>query len=227
MKIVDRLRFKIIDMDKTILAIETSSSICSVSLFKNKKNIDVLENDTDRKHAEVLPGFVISLLENNQLKIKNIDAIAVSIGPGSFTGLRVGLSFAKGLAYAIKCPIIPVPTILAMAYGLRFKKPSSGIIKSHGEKIFFQEFIWNKQVPLIKDKPVLGNIYNYLEKIKNGFHYNCEEFLISIENIYCAKPSAKNIATLANIYFQQWNIPKPYNLTSEYIYPYIVKSYER
>lgn len=224
MKIVDALRFKIINMDKTILAIETSSNICSTSLFKNGKNIDILENDADRKHAEVLPGYVISLLENNQLKIKNIDAIAVSIGPGSFTGLRVGLSFAKGLAYAIKCPIIPVPTILAMAYGLRYKKPLSGIIRSHGEKIFFQEFIWDKKVPTIKDKPILGNIYNYLEKVKDGFHFNCEEFLINIENIYSGKPSAKNIATLANIYFQKWNIPKPYTLTSEYIYPYIVKS---
>jgi len=224
MKIVDVLRFKIINMDKTILAIETSSNICSTSLFKNGKNIDVLDNDADRKHAEVLPSYVISLLENNQLKIKNIDAIAVSIGPGSFTGLRVGLSFAKGLAYAIKCPIIPVPTILAMAYGLRYKKPLSGIIRSHGEKIFFQEFIWDKKVPSIKDKPILGNIYNYLEKVKDGFHFNCEEFLINIENIYSGKPSAKNIATLANIYFQKWNIPKPYTLTSEYIYPYIVKS---
>ncbi len=195
MKAVDELRFKIIDINKTILAIETSSSICSASLFKNGENIGVLENDTDRKHAEVLPDYVVSLLENNQLKIKNIDAIAVSIGPGSFTGLRVGLSFAKGLAYAIKCPIIPVPTILAMAYGLRFKKPLNGIIRSHGEKIFFQEFIWDKKVPSIKDKPVLGDIHNYLDKIRGGFHFNCEEFLINKENIYSVKPSAKNIDT--------------------------------
>ena len=45
-----------------------------------------------------------------------------------------------------------------------------------------------------------------------------------MENIYRAKPSAKNIATLANIYFQKWNIPKPYNLISEYMYPYIIKT---
>ena len=75
MKTVDELRFKIIDMNKTILAIETSSSMCSVSLFKNGENIGILENDTDRKHAEVLPSYVVSLLENNQLKIKNIDVI--------------------------------------------------------------------------------------------------------------------------------------------------------
>ena len=224
MKIVDKLRFKIIDMNKTILAIETSSSICSASLFKNGENIGILENDTDRKHAEVLPGYVVSLLENNQLKIKNIDAIAVSIGPGSFTGLRVGLSFAKGLAYAIKCPIIPVPTILAMAYSLRSKKPLNGIIRSHGEKIFFQEFIWDKKVPSIKDKPVLGDIHNYLDKVRGGFHFNCEEFLINAGNIYSAKPSSKDIAKLANIYFEKWHVPKPYGLTSEYIYPYVIKS---
>lgn len=224
MKIVDVLRYKIIDMSKIILAIETSSSICSTSLFKNGKNIDFIENDTKRKHAELLPSYVMSLLENNHLKINNIDAIAVSIGPGSFTGLRVGLSFAKGLAYAIKCPIVPVPTILSMAYCLRLKKPLSGIIRSHGEKIFFQEFTWNKQVPSIKDKPVLGNIHNYLNKVEQGFHFNCEEFLINTNNIYSVKPSAKDIASLANIFFKKWNIPKPYNLISDYMYPYIIKT---
>ena len=210
-------------MNKIILAIESSSSICSTSIFKNGKNIDFLESNADRNHAEVLPGYVKSLIENNQLKNKDIDAIAVSIGPGSFTGLRVGLSFAKGFSYAIKCPIIPVPTILAMAYGLRLKKPLSGIIRSHGEKIFFQEFIWDKKVPLVKDKPVLGNIHNYLDKVIGGFHFNCEEFLISAGNIYSAKPSAKDIAKLANIFFQKWHVPKPYDLTSEYMYPYVIK----
>ena len=211
-------------MNKIILAIESSSSICSTSIFKNGKNIDFLESNADRNHAEVLPGYVKSLIENNQLKNKDIDAIAVSIGPGSFTGLRVGLSFAKGFSYAIKCPIIPVPTILAMAYGLRLKKPLSGIIRSHGEKIFFQEFIWDKKVPSVKDKPVLGNIHNYLDKVIGGFHFNCEEFLINAGNIYSAKPSSKNIAKLANIFFHKWHVQKPYDLTSEYMYPYILKS---
>ena len=206
-----------------LLTIETSTPACSVALQVDGRLVSRYSEEP-RSHTQLVMSMVDEVLIEAQVKIDQVDVIGVTVGPGSFTGLRVGLSFAKGFSYAIKCPIIPVPTILAMAYGLRLKKPLSGIIRSHGEKIFFQEFIWDKQVPSIKNKPVLGNIHNYLEKVKDGFHFNCEEFLIDLENIYKAKPSAKNIATLANIYFQKWNIPKPYNLTSEYIYPYIVKS---
>ena len=77
---------------------------------------------------------------------------------------------------------------------------------------------------LNKDKPVLGNIHNYLEKVIGGFHFNCEEFLINTGNIYSAKPSSKDIAKLANIFFHKWHVPKPYDLTSEYMYPYVIKS---
>ena len=106
-------------MNRLILSIETSSKICSVGLLKNGRDLGTIEKSDSRKHAELLPGFVEKLLEKSKVQIKLIDAIAVSIGPGSFTGLRVGLSFAKGIAYAIKCPIIPVPTILSMAYSLK------------------------------------------------------------------------------------------------------------
>ncbi len=211
-------------MNNYILGIETSSDICGISLFNNKTNIDIIEKKNSRKHAEVLPNYVISILKNNQLKVNDISAVAVSIGPGSFTGLRVGLSFAKGLVYAIKCPIIPVPTILSLAYGLKDKEPNSGIIKSHGDKIFFQEFNWDSKIPSIKSKPVLGNIYDYLNKFKNGFHYNCDEFLKNTKTIYRGKPSANNVGALANIYYEDWSITKPYDLISDYIYPYNVKS---
>ena len=127
-------------MNRLILSIETSSKICSVGLLSNGKNLGFIEKLDGKKHAELLPEFVEKLLKKNKVQVKSIDAIAVSIGPGSFTGLRVGLSFAKGVAYAIKCPIIPVPTILSIAYSLRKKKPTSGIIRSHGEKVFFSKF---------------------------------------------------------------------------------------
>jgi len=211
-------------MGKLILGIETSSNICSVSLFNNNENIGVIEELIDRKHAEVLPDYIEILLKNSKKKIINIDAIAVSIGPGSFTGLRVGLSFAKGIAYAIKCSIIPVPSILSLAFSLKDKKPINGIIRSHGDKVFFQEFIWDKGFPRVKSKPELGNIDNYHDRIKNGFQWNCETILKNKNNIYSVVPSAKHIGSLAYVFYDDWNIPKPYNLISEYIYPFQIQS---
>jgi len=78
---------------------------------------DYLERSiqTDRRHAEVLPGLLDAILEEACATWPQIELIAVSIGPGSFTGLRVGLSFAKGLAVGIGCPIAPVDTLYALA----------------------------------------------------------------------------------------------------------------
>ena len=97
-------------MNKTILSIETSTNICSVSLFKNNKLI-VLKEDSNRKHSSLLASFVDQIFKETDLNINLIDAIALSIGPGSYTGLRIGLSFTKGIAFAIKKPIIPIDTI--------------------------------------------------------------------------------------------------------------------
>ena len=85
-------------MNKTILSIETSTNICSVSLFKDNKLI-VLKEDSNRKHSSLLASFVDQIFKETALNINLIDAIALSIGPGSYTGLRIGLSFTKGIAF--------------------------------------------------------------------------------------------------------------------------------
>ncbi len=206
-------------MNKLILSIETSSKICSVGLLMNGKNLGSIEELDGRKHAELLPEFVEKLFENNKVQVKLIDAIAVSIGPGSFTGLRVGLSFAKGIAYAIKCPIIPVPTILSLAYSLKKHKPSSGIMRSHGKKIFFQEFRWESDKPIVKSRPTFGELNDFKNKLDNCFHYNCDD-IIKAGNIHEAYPSSISVAKLSILYFKEWIKKNPSDLTSDYIYPY-------
>ena len=206
-------------MNRLILSIETSSKICSVGLLSNGKNLGLIEKLDSRKHAELLPEFVEKLFEKNKVQIKLIDAIAVSIGPGSFTGLRVGLSFAKGIAYAIKCPIIPVPTILSIAYSMKKKKPTSGIMRSHGEKVFFQEFMWDFEKPIAKFRPVFGEFNDFKNKLKNSFHYNCGDITKS-DDIPEAYPSSISVAKLSTIYFKEWLKENPSDLTSDYIYPY-------
>ena len=85
----------------TILNIETSGKICSVALTREGALEFDLENREGMKHAEVLAPFVERAMEEVKRKEWKLDAVAVSIGPGSYTGLRIGLSLAKGLAFSL------------------------------------------------------------------------------------------------------------------------------
>ena len=99
-----------------LLNIETATKNCSVSLSANGQLLDVLEYAGENySHAEKLHVFIKQILDHNQLKTHNLDAIAVSMGPGSYTGLRIGVSAAKGLAYALNIPLIAVSTLEILA----------------------------------------------------------------------------------------------------------------
>ncbi len=96
-----------------ILAVETSSPVCGVSLCSPGGETDREVLIHPRVHAEKLAVICKELLDRNALKVRDLDGIAVSSGPGSFTGLRIGMSFAKGLAYAHFIPVAAVNTLIA------------------------------------------------------------------------------------------------------------------
>lgn len=103
-----------------ILNIDTSTSVCSVALTAEGAILFHLEDSRGRNHAALLSGFVKQCLDFLNDKELRLDAVAVGIGPGSYTGLRIGLSEAKGLAYALDVPLIGVPTLLTMATSVMF-----------------------------------------------------------------------------------------------------------
>ncbi len=98
-----------------ILAIETSGDVCSVIVIANEKTKSKIKTQLKQIHAEKLIFMIKQAFENINADINSINAIAVSIGPGSFTGLRIGLSVAKGLCYALNKPLITVPTLDSLA----------------------------------------------------------------------------------------------------------------
>lgn len=102
----------------TILQIETATTVCSVALAKQGKLIAVKEVNERNVHAEVITLFIEEILNNAGIKYHDLDAIAVSSGPGSYTGLRIGVSTAKGLCYALDKPLIAIETLEAMAGGI-------------------------------------------------------------------------------------------------------------
>ncbi len=98
-----------------ILAIETSAANCSVSLSANGKTLLNLSIEEEKSHSQKILLLVNQILTQSQLSINQLDAIAVSAGPGSYTGLRIGVSVAKGLCLALKKPLIAVDTLYSMA----------------------------------------------------------------------------------------------------------------
>lgn len=100
----------------TILCIETASTNCSVAIGVNGKLLALKEDyDSSYSHAERLHNFIKEILEENDLKLSDLDAIAVSKGPGSYTGLRIGVSAAKGLCFSLDLPLISVATLSSLA----------------------------------------------------------------------------------------------------------------
>lgn len=100
-----------------ILCIETATSTCSVSLSSNDKLLGLRESQEPNMHASALTVFIQELVADCGITFDSISAVAVSKGPGSYTGLRIGVSVAKGLCYALDIPLISVNSLLAMANG--------------------------------------------------------------------------------------------------------------
>ena len=103
-----------------ILNIETSTNVCSVALCYDGQVITQREDYKGHNHASLLSGYIKDCLNEAKDKELKLDAIAVSTGPGSYTGLRIGLSEAKGLAYALDLPLIGVNTLEVLTVAVMF-----------------------------------------------------------------------------------------------------------
>ena len=103
-----------------ILSIETATTNCSVSLSKEGETFALKEDYSNGySHAERLHVFIEEILKENNIDSTDIDAVAVSKGPGSYTGLRIGVSAAKGLCYALNVPLISISTLESLAHQVK------------------------------------------------------------------------------------------------------------
>jgi tRNA threonylcarbamoyladenosine biosynthesis protein TsaB len=102
-----------------ILCLETSGEVCSVALFEDSRLLQLAERDEKNIHAAVITLLVKEVLDKEGKEFKDLSAVSVSKGPGSYTGLRVGVSAAKGICYALDIPLLSVNTLQAMAWGFR------------------------------------------------------------------------------------------------------------
>ncbi len=140
-----------------ILHLETSSSICSIALSKGTELIRCIESKQANVHSSHLSVFARQILNEAGIAATNLSAVAVSNGPGSYTGLRIGLSTAKGICYGADLPLITLDSLQVMANGFKKKYTSD---KSHQSLI----------IPLIDARrmEVYAGYYDMnIEPIKN------------------------------------------------------------
>jgi tRNA threonylcarbamoyl adenosine modification protein YeaZ len=211
-----------------LLAIETATHWCSIALIEQGESVKEITARIPRKHAEELPRFYEQLKHaTHPSGLKKLDGIAVSIGPGSFTGLRVGLNFGKGLAYGLHLPLIPVPTLLALAFGYR-QPCRRGIVllHSHGNIIYYQEFALNSKgiEPLTEAK---AEAWDKIEpQLKHNdliLHSGCDRFVADVNKAVEVNPSSATVGLLAEQHFKDWKVEDPLGLVSNYVYPFDIK----
>lgn len=115
-------------MSNYILHIETATKVCSVALSLNGELISCKESSSDEFiHGEQLINYISEVVSSANIQLENIAAVSVSSGPGSYTGLRIGVSTAKGLCFGLSIPLIAVPSLLSLIYLAKERHPKTTI----------------------------------------------------------------------------------------------------
>ena len=149
-----------------VMGIETATEICGVAISNDEQIIAECRLNLHRAHSEKLVHLIKNICENINIPLEKIDLISISKGPGSFTGLRIGMASAKGLAFALKRPLVSVITLEALAFqGACQPGLICPIIKARVNEVYVALF--EKKTNL--EKPVLVKDYSVipLEALKD------------------------------------------------------------
>ncbi|TXD49855.1 tRNA (adenosine(37)-N6)-threonylcarbamoyltransferase complex dimerization subunit type 1 TsaB [Polaribacter sp. IC073] len=199
-----------------ILNIETSTKNCSVNLANNGEIIAIKElNNGNYSHAEVLHSFIDIILTEGNISKEEIDAIAVSKGPGSYTGLRIGVSAAKGLSFALDKPLISIDTLTSLSHAISVAKGSIvPMLDARRMEVYAAVFDENHQQ--IRDiKAEIIDETSFSEALCNGKVYflgdgsqKCKEVITHANAVFIDDkfPSSKEMAALSNIKYKKNDI---------------------
>jgi tRNA threonylcarbamoyladenosine biosynthesis protein TsaB len=208
-----------------ILAIESSSKKLIVGLYIDN---DVLKlssskiNDT----ANALPLLTKQILKNSSLKHTDLDAVCISTGPGSFTSLRIGMSYAKGLSMSLDIPIIPISTFESLLYN--FTDDNIHIlIYSHGKTFYLCDYKRKDNVLIQKPKPstvTIDDVFKLKEKIiYNGPDNYFNELKMSNLNIELVDLNIDNLFEIAVSNFKLLKTKSLDNLVPNYVGNFEIK----
>jgi len=188
----------------TILAIETTGVVCGVCLMKDGEPIGIIETDTPNIHDVQLQQATKELMRQTQCSFDDVDVVAVSAGPGSFTGTRIGVSFAKGLTFSNSPKLLGISTLESLACGSAqtfFKGEHfhlAVIIPSHRDQVFMQRF----HVHGVSDYHASSEILN-VESSKIRDHAGKSDIIVSTTHSEFVQlsPSSAFVARTAFVLF--------------------------
>jgi tRNA threonylcarbamoyladenosine biosynthesis protein TsaB len=214
-----------------ILCLETTTTNCSVALAQDGNVIAIKEDlSNGYSHGELLHQYIAEVLRQGECQLSDLDAIAVSKGPGSYTGLRIGVSSAKGLCFANDLPLIATETLKALAQQVNPEEINAIIPMLDARRMEVYSAVFNSSFEKIRDTKAEivdeQSFAAYLEQGKTVFIGNGVEKFEAIcmhPNalfIGNALPSARNMATLAEMAFQDKNLED-----LAYFEPYYLKDF--
>ena len=189
-----------------ILCLETATPSCSVALVHNSEILACEEDPKGQNHSEKITLFIDSVMKKAGISYDQLDAVAVSMGPGSYTGLRIGVSTAKGICYAVSKPLIAVETLEAMAYGCKNNGILIPMIDARRMEVYAA--IFDENVNKIKDTEAVIIDENSFSDLKKDHHLylfgdgadKCAELFASddkitvIKDFYCSATYMNTIA---------------------------------
>ena len=180
-----------------LLAIETAASILSVAVSKDKE-IFASETIAGTRHSELVMELIDSQMKKSALEPKDLNGILCMGGPGSFTGLRIGYSIAKGLALSLSIPFAPVPTLECIVYGGRFKQGLTlAVIEARKNAFFNAVFKDGQRLSEDKDSGLLQITDEIARYVKDGEKITLTGY--GAKTLYDSLPeNLKNNITLVN-----------------------------
>lgn len=186
-----------------ILCLETATPSCSVALVHDGRVLAFEEDPKGQNHSEKITLFIDSVMNKAGISYNQLDAVAVSMGPGSYTGLRIGVSTAKGLCYAAEKPLIAIDTLHAMAFGGKMKAASGNpvlipMIDARRMEVYAE--IFDGDINKIEDTKAMIIDENSFSEYKSGHEVwlfgdgadKCEELFANdnrinvIKDFYCS-----------------------------------------
>ena len=154
-----------------ILCLETATPSCSVALVHNGEVLACEEDPKGQNHSEKITLFIDKVMKRAGISYDQLDAVAVSMGPGSYTGLRIGVSTAKGICYAVSKPLIAVETLHAMAYGGKTIVTNGLLIPAiDARRMEVYAAIFDENVNKIKDTEAVIIDENSFSELKKDHH---------------------------------------------------------
>ncbi len=184
---------------KPILAIETSDKICSVCVYFSSSKYFEAKIELVHSHSEKLFALIDFVMKQAALELKDVSCLAVSAGPGSFTGLRIGMAAAKGISTALSIPIVPVPTFEALALQLSEYLPErtqfSIANKVNKDEVYFAQF-------QIKDRSFIFTHELKILPLNELVNFK-EELIFGNVQIY-SSANKKNVCAPDALYVAKW-----------------------